>query len=527
MGTSGRAEVTQEFTTDKGRALQAVERFVGLLPLCPPEVPCPKPPAPSIDPDRELNSYREQTLETLANLAQHLRALRGRRASVVFIGDGFDLPVPQQQNAIDPAGGPGMIALSQTALLVGTDRTAEALQGANATFFAVRTEPEGGLGNLAKGNALDALADATGGMVGANNTSFVGRDFNRIIAETSHYYLLGYYPTERRGDGDYRSIDVRVRRPDVRVSHRPGYRYRAPVPTRAALPAVVANRAAPPPLATLLDSPMPTAGLSLRVQAIPLRRSDTEARVQLLVEVAGPDLAFEERDGRFVETIEFATVAYDDKGRRGPERTTEVRLRLTADERDRLARTGVRWVSALDLPRGRHDLRVAARAVTTNRHGSVFADVDVPRFDTEMSTSGLAVTSRTAPATFTTGGPFVLPPLPAPPTVQRRFPLGDVLAVSAEVYQASDGRGLFRRRVTEPVPAELRIRVSDAAPPERVRIDQPLPVMSEGHRTAYVSFAIPTAGLGPGRFVLRLVRLGQEEPDDLAPGAVVFEVTAR
>jgi VWFA-related protein len=528
MGTSGRAEVTQEFTTDKGRALQAVERFIGLLPLCPPEAKCPELPD-RIDPDAELNIYRAQTLEAIDKLAGHLARLKGRRVSVLFIGDGFKIPNARAQ----PFGGGdlfaslGMFSLTETALLTGTERTAEALQGANTTFFAVRTDPGGGLGNIAKTGVLDALAEATGGMVGENNSSFVGLDFDRIIAETSHYYLLGYYPAERRQDGQYRSIDVRVRRAGVRVSHRPGYRYREATPAAVPPPTLAVQRAAPPPLATLLDSPMPTAGLPLRVQAIPLRGSDTNARVQLIVEVSGQDLAFEERDGRLNEVIEFATVAFDDEGRRSPERTTEVRLGLTTAGRDRVVQSGVRWISVLELPRGRHDLRVAARAVTTNRHGAVFADVDIPAFDTEMTTSGLAVTSRTAPAAFTTGGPLVLPPLPTPPTVERRFVLGDVLAVSAEVYQFSERRGLLLRRVTDPVPAELHIRVTEAAPPQRVVVDQPLPVMSEGHTTPYVSFVINTANVGAGRFVLRVVRPDQDAPDDLTPGAVPFEVVTR
>ncbi len=530
MGTSGRAEVTQEFTTDKGRALQAVERFIGLLPLCPPEAKCPELPD-RIDPDAELNTYRAQTLEAIDKLAGHLARLKGRRVSVLFVGDGFQIPNarPQPIGGGDLFSSQGMFSLTQTALLTGTERTAEALQGANTTLFAVRTDPDGGLGNISKTGVLDALAEATGGMVGENNSSFVGLDFERIIAETSHYYLLGYHPTEPRQDGQYRSIDVRVRRPGVRVSHRPGYRYREAVAVPPP-PGRLVERAAPPALATLLDSPLPTAGLPLRVQAIPLRGTDSGAepgaRVQVIVEVGGQELAFEDRDGRLHEVIEIATVTFDDSGRRGPEKTSEVRLGLTTAGRDRVRASGVRWMSVLHLSRGRHDLRVAVRAVTSNRHGSVFADVDIPAFDTEMTTSGLAVTSRTA-AALTTGGPLVLPPLPTPPTVGRRFILGDVLAVSAEVYQLSERRGLLLRRVTDPIPTELHIRVTEADPPQRVVVDQPLPVMSDSHPTPYVSFVINTANIGAGRFVLRVVRPGQDAPGDLAPGAVPFEVVAR
>ena len=143
-----------------------------------------------------------------------------------------------------------------------------------------------------------------------------------------------------------------------------------------------------------------------------------------------------------------------------------------------------------------------------------------------MTTSGLAVTSLTAATTFTTGSPILLPPLPSAPTAQRTFPLGDVLAVSAEIYRPSERALLFLRRPGE-VPTEFVVRVAEAAPPQRVVIEQPLPVMSEGHTNPYLSFVIDTKTLGVGRFVLRLVRQSGDQPADEVPGAVPFEVVAR
>jgi hypothetical protein len=256
----------------------------------------------------------------------------------------------------------------------------------------------------------------------------------------------------------------------------------------------------------------------MRVQAIPLRHTGGAARVQLIVEIPGKDLTFEPRNGQFVERLEFATVAFDTKGIRGPEGSTGVNLRLNADGRDRVIASGVRWVSVLELPHGRHDLRVAGHAVTSDRRGSVFVDVDVPDFGAEMPTSGLAVTARAALTMAATGDASLVPPLPSPATSQRAFALGDVLSVSAEVY----GRG--QGETTGELPANLLARVTEAASPQRVVLEQPVPVLTEGHRTPYVSFALDTRMVGPGRFVLRLVRRPQDRPADEAPGAVVFEV---
>ncbi len=504
LATSGRTDPTQEFTTDKARVLQAVDSVIGFQFELPPTPPgwTPILPVPC-----EQQYEAVTMLDTMKALATHLGSIKRRRLTVVFMGGGYE-PNPTEPKCPD--------------LVQPGEKAIEALQRSNISLYAISPVQNGA--PPSDGSRL--LAESTGGFAGFKPYPWTGQEFDRIIQESSHYYLLGYYPTERRSEGQFRSIDVRVRRPGVRISNRQGYVYRTPRPATApAAPPPL--RETPAPLATLLDHPLPTAGLPMRVQAIPFRSAAGDARVQIIVEVAGTDLAFESRDSQFVERIECATVAFDARGVRGPERTTAVNLRLNADGRDRVHRSGLRWISVLDLPRGRHDVRVAGHAVSSDLRGSVFIDVDVPAFDTETTTSGLAMTSRTALATYTTGEPIVLPPLPSPPTVERRFTLGDVLAVSAEVYPLSERRGLLRQRVTDPVPTELHIRVTQAAPPQRIVVDEPLPVMSDGHPTPYVSFVINTANIGVGRFVLRVVRPDQDTPADTAPGAVPFEVVAR
>ena len=104
-----------------------------------------------------------------------------------------------------------------------------------------------------------------------------------------------------------------------------------------------------------------------------------------------------------------------------------------------------------------------------------------------------------------------MPPLPSAPTAQRTFPLGDVLAVSAEIYRPS-ARTLLLLRKPGPAPTEFVVRVTDAAPPQRVRIEQPLPVQTAAHKNPYLSFAINTRTLGAGRFVLRLTRAAGATP---------------
>jgi VWFA-related protein len=69
---------------------------------------------------------------------------------------------------------------------------------------------------------LRDLASSTDGtaVVGTNNIS---NALKRVVADLSSYYLLGYYSTNSKLDGKFRSISVRVRRPGVQVRARRGY----------------------------------------------------------------------------------------------------------------------------------------------------------------------------------------------------------------------------------------------------------------------------------------------------------------
>ena len=114
----------------------------------------------------------------------------------------------------------------------------------------------------------------------------------------------------------------------------------------------------PGPLAQLLASPLPKSGLPLRVQAIPFLGSDGKALIQLVVEVLGAGLQFDERGGRAHERIDVALLTVDGRGKAANGRTTTIDLNLPAAELARVRTTGVRWLSKLEVPPGRYQVRV-------------------------------------------------------------------------------------------------------------------------------------------------------------------------
>ncbi len=112
---------------------------------------------------------------------------------------------------------------------------------ANATVFTV--DPRGLAGIVDAGQYIDQsewrtflqktqsslryIAEETGGFPVVNDNDFTAA-MKRIDAETSDYYVIGYYSTNDDTSKRVRQIDVKVDRPDTHVVARTGYSLKTP-----------------------------------------------------------------------------------------------------------------------------------------------------------------------------------------------------------------------------------------------------------------------------------------------------------
>jgi VWFA-related protein len=71
-------------------------------------------------------------------------------------------------------------------------------------------------------DAMQNLAQQTGGKVCMNNND-LSECVKRAIDDSSSYYELSYYPTDKNWHGEFRRISVRTSRPGVQLSFREGY----------------------------------------------------------------------------------------------------------------------------------------------------------------------------------------------------------------------------------------------------------------------------------------------------------------
>jgi len=105
---------------------------------------------------------------------------------------------------------------------------AESAQRADAVVhILLLAEPEAyfmaGMG-YGGANAAKRLADDTGGrVIAVRSEKSLEKAFDELTQELRSQYVLGYYPTNTKRDGNFRKIKVDVARPDAKVLTRRGY----------------------------------------------------------------------------------------------------------------------------------------------------------------------------------------------------------------------------------------------------------------------------------------------------------------
>ena len=111
------------------------------------------------------------------------------------------------------AGGPAMVTPNTNAPLT-------SVSGGRGGPFNAQSELMAEL--MTSQGSLRELAEQTGGIASVNTNSLTTA-FNQIVQANSRYYVLGYYPPTQARDGRFHTIDVRAKRPGLRVTARRGY----------------------------------------------------------------------------------------------------------------------------------------------------------------------------------------------------------------------------------------------------------------------------------------------------------------
>jgi VWFA-related protein len=233
---------------------------------------------------------------------------------------------------------------------------------------------------------MDQMAEETGGKA-FYDTNAVGKAVESAIADGSNYYTLGYVPANRKRDGSYRKVAVKVDECPCELSYRRGYDAADPTKKDEAKAGKLSLLAAAmlkglPPLSQLIFEArvLPVGDPALHGATgapgaagkpeKPLKPPVTRVMVDYSIDPHSLALTALP-DGRRQAELEIAQAVYDPDGTRVNYSDAGLEVNLTAPQLARAMQMGIPIHQEIDVPAGQVYLRIGVRDVTGGRIGTV------------------------------------------------------------------------------------------------------------------------------------------------------------
>jgi Ca-activated chloride channel homolog len=141
--------------------------------------------------------------DAIYEAAQSLGKRSEKRRAIIVLSDGAD-----------------------TSSKYSSDKALKAALAVNATIYTVDMSGlnSNGRDRMQNQGVLKNFAEKTGGVfIPAPGGLAMRNAFKNIVSELSIQYTLGYSPTSVKKDGKWRSIELRVSRPNLKIRTRKGY----------------------------------------------------------------------------------------------------------------------------------------------------------------------------------------------------------------------------------------------------------------------------------------------------------------
>jgi VWFA-related protein len=328
----------------------------------------------------------DNTLRLLEGLMRSAGQLEGRKL-VFVISDGFYLndfktgSRDRIKKITDAAGRAGVViytldarGIISTALDVTNDRPIDS-KGMTVSSS---------IGEIsASQDGLNALAGDTGGRAFRNTNAPMSEWVDKVLDETSNYYLLAWRPdSEEHKRGKFNHIEASIiGRPDLTVRLRSSYFKTAPLPilTTRKKPDKDPTKAREDDMRLVIDAPVSQRQIPTELELSLGQMPGVGTRVTATIEISRDALMFELNDGKQVADLDIGGIFYDDKGK--PLTSFVGRLKIfpvpensTPAKRAQAVYSFHAW-----LPAGLYQVRVGVRDLKSGRIGSAMQWITVPK----------------------------------------------------------------------------------------------------------------------------------------------------
>jgi len=336
----------------------------------------------ALDEENARGRARRQ-IRQFGSVARMLDGLAGQK-QVVLLSEGFDASIiegrkdatAEQKDSLER----GEIQTVTSEQHFGSSREAseindmaELFRRSDVTLHAIdikglRSDVDASAGvKKVSNDALYFLTRPTGGTVFANATR-LSESFAQLLAQQEVVYVLAFSSARTFEENRFHPINVKVRSTgNPRVSHRAGFYEKSALPDTPAQETLT--------LADILMKDRDVKDVALSLFAVALPSNDSDARVPVVIELPGERLIAEARDGTV--SAELFVYAFDEQNQ--VRDFLQQRLGLDLERHgEKLRGGGLRYVSSLRLPPGRHVIKALVRIDETGRLGLTRTIVTVP-----------------------------------------------------------------------------------------------------------------------------------------------------
>lgn len=268
------------------------------------------------------------------------------------------------------------------------------------------------------------LAYSTGGKF-IRNRNFLDEAMEEVLEAETGYYLLGYEPESEIFKGKkYHRIEIRLKRPELRVASRKGFIGREDTD------AAPRYRDSANPVYKALASPFAESSLDLKMTPLVKDLSRKGGTVRALFHIDGSELTFtDEPDGMKKLVLNVVVVALDEKAKVAAEFNRSYPIRFPARAVDTIRKNGLDYSTDIAFGKpGFYSLRLAVQDEASGRLGTAGDYIEIPK---DPSKEFEIVSFVTTPLT-----PQYEPVVPAPRPVNAGFaPVFDLSATSSRQYK--------------------------------------------------------------------------------------------
>ena len=287
-------------------------------------------------------------------------------------------------------------------------------------------------------NGMSYLAYSTGGEF-LRNRNFLDTGVREVLKKESGHYLLGYQPNDETFKGkNFHKIEVRVKRPELRVSSRRGFygRENESVKTK--------YKSADSPLYQAIASPLQQNGMDVRLTTL-LEKNEAKANtIRALLHLKGKDLTFTD-DAKDTKkaSIDVVAVLLDEKGKVIEEFNRSHTFRVSQANLPVILQNGLIYTADFPVKKeGVYSFRIVVRDNQSKTIGSAGDFLEIPNLkkkDFYLSSFVTTTVSKEGKPFFTVAkdakdaiSPALITSVPA----IRQYAPSEILAYTYNVYNA-------------------------------------------------------------------------------------------